>query len=175
MAVAEFLKLLTISCLVIIASLGSAPVLALSVDSTTQRARHDLHPIGAKEKRATSANATLPPPKHTSEGSSSSGSFDSEDVAKVGIAWHFGNIPSIQDFKTAKVDKWVSQCGYLSCYPYSSLYRYYTYSPSCVDFANQVGMNCCPMLWGDQQIGDFVGLVKPGYAQCALGFNEYVY
>ncbi len=31
------------------------------------------------------------------------------------------------------------------------------------------------MLWGDKQIGDFTKLVKPGYAHCALGPNEYVY
>jgi hypothetical protein len=30
------------------------------------------------------------------------------------------------------------------------------------------------MLWGPKQIGDFTSLVKPGYANIALGFNECV-
>lgn len=35
-------------------------------------------------------------------------------------------------------------------------------------------MACCPMLWGWKQVDDFVKMVKFGYAQYALGPNEYV-
>lgn len=28
------------------------------------------------------------------------------------------------------------------------------------------------MLWGAEQVGDFLKVVKPGYAQCVYGFNE---
>lgn len=185
MAVTKLLNLLAISCLAIIASLGPAPVSALSVD-TTHHARHNLHhAVAAKKKRATSskrckARSTAPASTHAAEAttkapapapkpttskaaapapkpspqSSGGGSSNSGGGGKVGIAWPLGNDPSIKNFKTGKVDK------------------YYTWSPWCVDFANQVGMNCCPMLWGDKQIGDFTKLVKPGYAHCALGPNE---
>jgi len=182
MAVAKLLNLLAISCLAIIASLGPTPVSALSVD-TTHHARHNLHhAVAAKKKRATSSKRckprstapapaqssqattkappapkptkAAPPPPPAPKPASGGGSSNSGGGGKVGIAWPLGNDASIKNFKTAKVDK------------------YYTWSPWCVDFANQVGMNCCPMLWGDKQIGDFTKLVKPGYAHCALGPNE---
>jgi len=184
MAVTKLLNLLAISCLAIIASLGPTPVSALSVD-TTHHARHNLHhAVAAKKKRAASSKRCKPrstapapapasystttkaaapkpsttkaaAPKPTSEGSSGgSNSGGGGGGGKAGIAWPLGNDPAIKNFKTWKTDK------------------YYTWSPWCVDHANEVGMHCCPMLWGDKQIGDFTKLVKPGYAHCALGFNE---
>lgn len=102
MTFTKLLNLLAVSCLAtIIFSLGPAPALALSVD-TIYHARHNLHHAAdEKEKRANPTSA----PEPTSGGFTSDGSFDSEDSAKVGIAWPLGNDPAIENFKTAKVDK----------------------------------------------------------------------
>ncbi|KAF9452042.1 glycoside hydrolase family 128 protein [Macrolepiota fuliginosa MF-IS2] len=177
MAVTKLLNLLAISCLAVIASLGPAPVAALSVD-TTHQVRNNHHGVFAKKRRAvstkrckpratdpapapaTTSNSPAPKPTSTkaapkpSPTSSGSNSGSGSGSAKAGIAWPLGNDPSIKNFKTSKVSK------------------YYTWSPWCVDDANAVGMKCCPMLWGPKQIGDFTKLVKPGYANCAMGFNE---
>ncbi|KAF5364146.1 hypothetical protein D9756_000555 [Leucocoprinus leucothites] len=193
MAVVKLLNLLAISCLAVIASLGPVPAAALSVD--THLPRHNLHhAIAAKKRRGTSSKRCKPratpapestktssapkPTKTSNSGSSGSnngnngnggdnGNDDDGDdndnsgsnsgsggSGKAGLAWPLGNDPSIKNFKSWKVNK------------------YYTWSPWCVDSANSVGMKCCPMLWGSKQIGDFTKLVKPGYANCAMGPNE---
>lgn len=189
MALTKLLNLLAISCLAIIASYGSTPVAALSLDGPRHNARHNAHADLAKKRRATSSKRCKPrttsitstkaatssayqPAETTKAPSSNSGSSNppapppppapkppassggSNNGAKAGIAWPLGNDKSIQSFKTPKVD------------------TYYTWSPWCVDYANAVGMQCCPMLWGWKQVSQFTSLVKEGYANCVMGPNE---
>jgi hypothetical protein len=189
MAVAKLLNLLALSCLAILASYGPAPVAALSVNSHQLHARH-AHAASLVKKRASTskrckprqsssivaaaaqttskAPATTAAPKpapakpspeskpapNTSSSNSGSGSSGGGGAGKAGIAWALGNDKSIQVFKGPKVD-W-----------------YYTWSPWRSGEADQAGFNFCPMFWGEKQTNDFKNLVKAGYANCVLGFNE---
>jgi hypothetical protein len=51
-----------------------------------------------------------------------------------------------------------------------SLYTWSDYLPS---YAEGLGINLIPMLWGESNAQDFANNVKRGYATIALGFNEY--
>jgi hypothetical protein len=65
-----------------------------------------------------------------------------------------------------------------SAYPrhsfFSKIISIYTWSPFYPGDAKALGLRPFPMLWGEKQTGDFARLVKPGYAEVALGFNECV-
>ncbi|KXN86345.1 hypothetical protein AN958_10207 [Leucoagaricus sp. SymC.cos] len=194
MAVVKLLNLLAISCLAVVASFGPAPVAALSVENTHYVRSNAHHVVAAKKKRATSSKrckprstapahskptTSSPAPKPTESSNSGSGSGNSgnsgsnnnggnsgsdnggnsssnngDGSGKVGIAWALGNNPSLKNFKSWKVSK------------------YYTWSPDLVEAADAAGMQGCPMLWGDKQVDRFTQLVKPGYANCAMGPNE---
>jgi len=73
---------------------------------------------------------------------------------KVGIAWANPDDTQIKFWAQPKV-------GHL-----------YTWSPYCPPEAKQNGISCCPQLWGYKSVDQFQSLVKPGYADCALGPNE---
>jgi len=73
---------------------------------------------------------------------------------KVGLAWANGDNPDIANFVTDAV-------GYV-----------YTWSPQKPGNVEKLGLQFCPMLWGDRQIQQFQELVVKGYANCVFGMNE---
>jgi hypothetical protein len=124
MAVVKLLNLLTFSCLAIIASMGPAPVAAVSLQM--HESRHNLHRnIAANHRRDTSstkrckARATSaaessskptktssPKPTQTNTNNGNSGNNSGGSGAgKVGLGWSLGNIESIKNFKSWKVSK----------------------------------------------------------------------
>jgi hypothetical protein len=192
---AKLLNVLALSSLAIIAcSFAAAPANALSVDSHNV-VRHVLrsHDAIARRKRASGKRcknrppppATPPPatpqpshkdkPKpsnkdlgqHNVNGGNGNGSngdrkpsssvqrpSHSGGGGKTGLGWPNGDDPSLQKYKTNKVS-WL-----------------YTWAPQCPTTANKLGFECVPMLWGERQLDDFKRLVKGGYSQYVLGFNE---
>lgn len=53
--------------------------------------------------------------------------------------------------------------------------RIYSWSPYTPDPNNKYpNMKFMAQLWGSDQISDFESVVKAGYADFILGFNEYV-
>jgi len=181
---AKLLNLVALSSLAILAcSFGAAPVNALSVGSSPNHARHfGNHQLIAKKKRSNTARCKprpsssavssstpaakpsvsskkpqatpkvtpTPPPAPPSGG----GNTGHAGGGKVGLGWALGDDPSLKNFVTSKV---------------SFIYSWSPWKPSGAD---ALGLQYAPMLWGPNQIGDFTNLVKPGYAQYALGFNE---
>jgi len=97
-------------------------------------------------KASSSSSSSSAAPAYTPPASSGSG--------KVGLAWPNSNDPSLKNFKTDKVQ-------YL-----------YTWSPDVPSNAAALGFTFIPQLWGDDQITDFVKVVKKGYANMVFGFNE---
>jgi len=73
---------------------------------------------------------------------------------KVGLAWANGPSMSIKPFVTKDVS------------------YVYTWSPDIYPNAASFGLRNMPMLWGDDQTSDFTKLVKKGYADAVMGFNE---
>ena len=54
--------------------------------------------------------------------------------------------------------------------------RIYSWSPYTPDPNNQYpNMKFMAQLWGSDQVSDFESVVKAGYANFILGFNEYVF
>jgi hypothetical protein len=181
---AKLLNLVALSSLVILAcSFGSTPANALSIESSVNHARHlGHHQLLAKKKRSSSGRCTPRPsssavssstlaasptphsssqkpaattskaaPSPTPTPSSGSGQAGG---GKVGLGWALGDDPSLKNFVTSKV---------------SAIYSWSPFKPSDSD---ALGLQFAPMLWGTNQISDFTNLVKPGYANWALGFNE---
>ncbi|EKM80218.1 hypothetical protein AGABI1DRAFT_113420 [Agaricus bisporus var. burnettii JB137-S8] len=175
MAVTKLLNLLAISCLAIIASFGPVPVSALSVESV-HHARRDHHVLAAKKRGNSSkrckprSTTPAPSPSPTTSKKPAPKPTSSKDVAppsstppssggdsgarKVGIAFTGGDESAITQFWS-----WKTQF-------------YYTWSPWCIDAADQVGFQCCRMLWGFKQIDDFTKNARPGHGNCAMGPNE---
>ncbi|KAL0572380.1 hypothetical protein V5O48_009583 [Marasmius crinis-equi] len=90
------------------------------------------------------ANANTIPNTSDSSGGNGSG--------KVCLAWPNGNDPALQYWQT-------SNSGII-----------YTWSPSAPQ--NTFGYTFAPMLWGENQIGDFTVQVHQGSALYVMGFNE---
>lgn len=202
MAPVKLLNLLAVTSLAILAtSFGPSPVNALSVDSN-HYARHPVraHATIAKKKRGTgkrckdrptsgttqsngadnspkaeASSSPTPQPNGGNTGGSTGGntgaqapppasspppspvpapSPPSTGGGKAGLAWPNGDEPGLANFKTAKT-KYI-----------------YTWSPFIPSSAKSLGFEVVPMLWGDKQIWDFQQLVKQGYANTVLGFNE---
>jgi hypothetical protein len=185
----KLLNLLAISSLAILAcSFGPTPVNALTVDSH-HFARHLArgHDSVARKKRdnskrckvrpSSSSSASAPAPTDSStpaadSGNSNTGNTNTGNNAntvtsnsgappppnvsggKGGLAWANGDDPSLANFKSNRVT------------------QLYTWSPDIGSLPAQLGFNGVPMLWGPDQISDFVRLVQPGYANTVMGFNE---
>ncbi|KAG6837938.1 hypothetical protein H0H93_008332 [Arthromyces matolae] len=194
MAIAKLLNLLALSSIAILAfSYGAAPVTALSVDAHHLAARSSSHALLAKKKRSLSKRCKQrPAPSAVSSSSSSSSSSahptstkkpattsvkassthaaasantqaaavvagntgDNGGSAKVGLGWPQDDDTALAHFKTDNVGP------------------VYTWSPWVPDAAKSLGLHGVPMLWGEKQIADFVKIVKKGYANAVLGFNE---
>ncbi|PPQ74906.1 hypothetical protein CVT26_011401 [Gymnopilus dilepis] len=183
---ARLLNLIALSSFLILASnFGPSPVTALSIDSSAHQVRHlGHHQLIAKKKRSntgrckprpssssvvhhstssvavvhttphpTTSKAAAPKPTPAPSNNAPANTGHGGN-GKVGIAWAMGDDPSLKNFVTSKV---------------STVYTWSPFKPSQVD---QLGLDFAAMLWGTKQIGDFVNLVKPGYARYALAFNE---
>jgi len=92
----------------------------------------------------TSTPASAPSPSQAPPSSGGSG--------KVGLAWAYGDDPSLANFITSKV---------------SAIYSWTPTGPQ-----NTHGLQYAPMLWGTNQLGTFENTVKAGYSNIVLGFNE---
>lgn len=163
----KLINIILLAAIAILAcSFSATPSNALSVDSQNV-VRHipRAHNAIAKRKRASgrrcknrSSSSAQPTPTHSSnqkpkvkpqsnDGPSYNGP---QGKGKFGLAWPNGPDSSLSDWKAAT---WL-----------------YTWSPHCP--SNTDGIACYPMLWGSNQIGDFKSLVKKGYSNVVLGFNE---
>jgi hypothetical protein len=137
---------------------------ALSLDSSVHLARHQhiaarhsavkrasgsarckKRPSSSSTPQATSA-APAAPSSSQAPPSSSGGS------GKVGIPWANGEESTLKNFITDKV---------------SAIYNWTPLKPS-----NTFGLQYVPMLWGTSQLAQFKSVVKPGYANVVLAFNE---
>lgn len=78
----------------------------------------------------------------------------SDNGGKGGLAWPNGDAFSLSEWKSDRVS------------------QLYTWGPSLPSHCKSYGFNCIPMLWGDKQIGQFKSLVKGGYADTVMSFNE---
>jgi Glycosyl hydrolase catalytic core len=111
----------------------------------------------------TSTPASAPSPSQAPPSSGGSG--------KVGLAWAYGDDPSLANFITSKVSAFVV---FFSLFSSFSLYFFlssiYSWTPTGPQ--NTHGLQYAPMLWGTNQLGTFESTVKAGYANIVLGFNE---
>ncbi|KDQ29173.1 hypothetical protein PLEOSDRAFT_1089032 [Pleurotus ostreatus PC15] len=116
-------------------------------------------PKPQSDKGAASSTPAAPKPSVTPKpadnnnnngGSNNSGSGS----GKVGLAWPNGEDIDLANWHTGST-KFI-----------------YTWSPWIPAKAKSLGFAPAPMLWGEKQLSDFKKLVKPGYANIAMGFNE---
>jgi len=175
----RLLNLLAASSLAIMAcSFGATPVNALSSDlhhvSRHMARGHDALAMRKRSSRSGSKRCkprpsslapaepkatpkSDPPQKSGNKGGAPSGpppASHGNTGGKFGLAWANGDGPDLAKYKTGK---------------YSPIY---TWSPFCPSSAKSLGFNCIPMLWGPKQTDNFQRLVKKGYANTVLGFNE---
>jgi len=132
------------------------PATANSTSSTTtptptptppaKKTEHSTSSSSSSSHTSSSSNAAATPPAAV-PGMTDPGS-------KRGLAWPNGDDPSLANFKGPKV------------------LNLYTWNPRGPSTAKGLGFNFMPMLWCDDQIQDFVNLVKKGYANTVLGMNE---
>jgi len=194
MAPLKFINLLAISSLAVFAcSFIATPVAALATDIHHIRdiSAHG-HGAIARRKRATPSSSkrcrqrpsnsttttvsgtpkatTKPDPKapkadpkavsstSTSASKAVSTSTSSSTVSggggKIGLGWPNGPDMAVQPFLTKKVS-------YL-----------YTWDTGVYPNAAALGLECMPMLWGENMVSAFASVVKKGYAQIAMGMNE---
>ncbi|KAF4602241.1 hypothetical protein EYR40_005446 [Pleurotus pulmonarius] len=109
------------------------------------------------DKGAASSTPAAPKPSATpkpADTGNSGGSNNSGGGGKVGLAWPNGEEIDLANWAT------------------SSTKFIYTWSPWIPAKAKSLGFAPAPMLWGEKQLSDFKKLVKPGYANIAMGFNE---
>jgi len=174
MAALKLINLFALSSLaVLLCSFGATPTNALSLEvHNVVRHIHPAHDGLAKRsrpaKRAPTCKSKHPPtipspsvtkskppaPAKTPQRNSGGGSGNGGVGGKVGIAWPNSDSSTLHQFKTRR----------------SSVI--YTWSPWIPQGAKKLGFRPAVMLWGAKQIGDFTKLVKPGYANIALGYNE---
>ncbi|EIN10357.1 hypothetical protein PUNSTDRAFT_84335 [Punctularia strigosozonata HHB-11173 SS5] len=191
----KLLNLIALSSLaVLVCTFGATPVNALATGhdaSISRRHQHDI--LGKKAKRAnnskrcktrsstaaptstaaatTSHSVVTTTPETTKKASTTkaashtktsskavtttaASSSGSSSGSKVGVAWPNGGDSSLKYYKTSKTN------------------FLYTWSPDCPAQASKLGFECIPMLWGDNQVGQFQSVVKAGYAKYVLGMNE---
>lgn len=199
MAAAKLLNLIAVSTLAILAaSFGATPVTAVSVD-TVHIGRSHAHAALAKKRRGNNSKRCKPrptstpgnnnnnsnnnnnnnggskpteapkppattakpaPPATTSKSSDGSNNNTPppppgpDGHGKVGLGWAVNDDNALKHFKTGSVGAIM------------------TWSPWMPAVAKSLGFRRCPMLWGPKQISQFQSLVKPGYADCVMGFNE---
>jgi hypothetical protein len=194
MAATKLLNLIAVSTLAILAaSFGATPVTAVSVD-TAHIGRSHAHVALAKKRRSNNSKRCKPrpppssspagkpattakpapgtttkaaPPATTtkaSTGGSNSGSNNNSGggvntgnpgKGKASLAWGVNDPTALKNFANS------GKIGAL-----------YTWAPWIPDGTAGLGIRPCPMLWGPKQIGQFTQVVKRGYADCVLGFNE---
>ena len=88
--------------------------------------------------------------------------------------WH--GLMVIKTWKNFKANKSPCECAtftYSRCH-FHHVVRIYTWSPRCPNNAKRLHIECVPMLWGRKQQKEFKRLVKRGYSNTVLGFNECV-
>ena len=169
---------------------------ALSIDTSAHHlARH--HHIAARQpvKRASvsakcrnrnSSSAAPPPstslpastatpaaPAPTTSQAPAPPSSPSGGSGKVGLAWAYGDDPHLKNFITGKVSAYVLFYSFFPLLFVSLLYLFssiYTWGPTRPQ--NIFGLQFAPMLWGNNQLGQFENLVTAGYANIAMGQNE---
>ena len=169
---AKLLHIVAVATLAVFLSAGPQPVSALSIDSHSHvHARHALVHDSVVKKRAngrckprktptpkpTQAPASTksnPPPAETPKPNNPAPPPASGKGNKACLAWANGDNDNLGKFKTNKVS-------YI-----------YSWSPWVPKNAKKLGFRPAPMLWGDKHINDFQKLVKAGYADIAVGFNE---
>jgi len=195
MAASKLLNLIAVSTLAILAaSFGATPVNAVSVD-TAHIGRSHAHVALAKKRRSNNSKRCKPrPPPSTPAGkpastgkpapapttskaappattskASAGGNNNNSGSNNSGGAVHTGNPGKgkaslgwgINDPTALKNIANAGKVGAL-----------YTWAPWIPDGTAALGIRPCPMLWGPKQIGQFTQVVKRGYADCVLGFNE---
>jgi len=183
----RLISLFTLSSVaVLICSLQATPVAALSVEGVSARGLHNRgHDALAKRKRSTKKNKRCKPkpapasssseaasstpapssskasssPAPSSSSSSSSGNDNSNKggntliggSSKAGLGWPNGE---------ADLGKW------------KGISAIYTWAPACPSNAKDLGITCCPMLWGWNQVGQFQSEVSGSSPECVMGPNE---
>lgn len=185
----RLVSLFTLSSVaVLICSLQATPVAALSVESHAARGLHHRgHDALAKRKRSTKSKRCKPRPSAsattteapssspsaapsssstkkktssaaapTSSASSSGGSSSGGNTlvggsSKAGLGWANG-------------EQWLSQ--------WSGVSTIYTWAPECPSNAQSLGITCCPMLWGWDQVGQWQSDVMNTSPSCVMGPNE---
>jgi hypothetical protein len=106
-------------------------------------------PAFSKTKAPSSKTKTTAKAKPTKAPVTNNGPYRGD---KMGIAWALGEDPNLQNFKTGG--------------------PIYTWSPHLPTKTKSLGFKGVPMLWGAKQVDDFERLVKKGYADTILAFNE---
>ena len=132
---------------------------------STRCKKRNSTPAAAPSSTSHPNTPTAPPPS-SSQAPPSSGS----GKGKVGIAWPNGNAPYLKNFITEKVSVFVDFFFSSSSSPYFFYSSIYNWSPDIPQ--DTYGLEFIPMLWGQNQIAHFKDVVKGGYANFVLGFNE---
>jgi hypothetical protein len=175
MMAAKLIQLLAACTTTIIITVLTTPAQAISLDSHGQLMSRHVHiaqGLSVQKKRATGRKCKNRPPAFPVKSTSKSASKTSSKApkptkeavknnnppsykgGKMCLPWPNGDDPNLKKFKTDKV-------GVL-----------YTWNPRLPSQAKKLGFKAVPMLWGANQVADFERLVKPGYADTILGFNE---
>lgn len=129
--------------------------------STRCKKRNFTSAVPASHPTPTAPSSSQAPPSSSSPGSGK---------GKVGIAWPNGNAPYLKNFITEKVSVFVDFFFSSSSSPYFFYSSIYNWSPDIPQ--DTYGLEFIPMLWGQNQIAHFKDVVKGGYANFVLGFNE---
>lgn len=108
---------------------------------------------GAPTKPSTTPKST-PPPTNNNDDNNNSGGGGGNPGAHFGLAWANGDVSWLKNFVAGHT-------GHI-----------YTWGPQ--GPSNRQGLTFMPMLWSDagNKVAEFQKLVKPGYANVAMGFNE---
>lgn len=174
---------------VFICSLQAGPVAALSVDHAARALSHPAHDALAKRKRSTNSTSKRckPRPAPSSATSSSASSASSSPApspssaqapapAPSSTAQHSSAAPAPSPSSSgtknhkagagwANGEQWLDQWKDL-------LDTIYTWGPSCPSNAQSLGITCCPMLWGWNQVSQWQSEVMNSNPSCVMGPNE---
>jgi hypothetical protein len=138
---------------------GSSSPAASSTPAPTSSAKE------SSSKAAPSSSAS----SSNSNSNSGGGNTLVGGSSKAGLGWANGegDLSKWKGISTLVVPcNWIGfGADYIRC-------SIYTWAPACPSNAKSLGITCCPMLWGWDQVSQFQSEVSGSSPECAMGPNE---